>query len=127
MDAGRIAAVIEKIERERFAAMTAVDRGQLERLLAASLRYCHSDGRCETKTEFIDNLVSGRMRYHSIEMLQLEARPVGPAAMLVQGRIAVDAQSEGRPARFRLVYTDVYERQRDGGWQLVAWQSTRLP
>ena len=46
--------------------------------------------------------------------------------MLVQGRMAIEAEQAGQPLQLQLVYTDVYEA-RDGVWQMVAWQSTRLP
>jgi hypothetical protein len=117
--------VVEGVERERFAAMVAVDRGKLDRLLADSLRYCHSNGRCETKAEFVANLVSGQMKYRSIQVLEILPRPVG-TAMLVQGRLAIEAEQAGEPLSLRLSYTDVYE-SRGGVWQMVAWQSTRLP
>lgn len=119
------AGVVEGVERERFAAMVAVDRPKLERMLADSLKYCHSNGRCETKSEFIGNLLSGQMKYRSIQVLEIQPRPVG-TAMLVQGRVAIEAEQAGEPLSLRLAYTDVYE-SRDGVWQMVAWQSTRLP
>lgn len=119
------AGVVEGVERERFAAMVAVDRPKLERMLADSLKYCHSNGRCETKAEFIGNLESGQMKYRSIRVLEIQPRPVG-TAMLVQGLLAVEAEQAGEPLSLRLAYTDVYE-SRGGVWQMVAWQSTRLP
>jgi hypothetical protein len=119
------AGVVEGVERERFAAMVAVDRPGLERMLADSLKYCHSNGRCESKAEFIGNLLSGQMKYRSIEVLEIQPRPVG-TAMLVQGRLAIEAEQAGEPLSLRLAYTDVYE-SRGGIWQMVAWQSTRLP
>jgi hypothetical protein len=119
------AGVVEGVERERFAAMVAVDRPKLERMLADSLKYCHSNGRCETKAEFIGNLLSGQMKYRSIQVLEIQPRAVG-TAMLVQGRLAIEAEQAGEPLSLRLSYTDVYE-SRGGIWQMVAWQSTRLP
>jgi len=97
------AGLVEGVERGRFVAMVAVDRPKLERMLADSLRYCHSSGRCETKAEFLASLLSGQMKYRSIE-----------------------AQQAGEPLSLRLSFTDVYEL-RGGIWQMVAWQSTRLP
>jgi hypothetical protein len=119
------AGIVEGVERERFAAMVAVDRVKLDAMLADSLRYCHSNGRCETKAEFVGNLVSGQMKYRSIQVLEILPRPVG-TAMLVQGRVAIDAEQGGQPLSMQLTYTDVYE-SRGGVWQMVAWQSTRLP
>ncbi len=117
--------IVEGVERERFAAMVAADRSKLERMLGESLRYCHSNGQCESKAEFLANLASGQMKYRAIRILEIRPRPVG-TAMLVQGRLAIDAEQAGKALDLQLVYTDVYEN-RDGVWQMVAWQSTRLP
>lgn len=116
---------IGELERKRFAAQVAVDVGVLGELLSDRLRYCHSDGRCETKAQFVEALTGGRMRYRSIEVLELEPRVVG-SAMVVHGKVAVAVESQGKPAQFQLVFTDVYEST-VAGWRLVAWQSTRLP
>lgn len=116
---------IGELERKRFAAQVAVDVGVLGELLSERLRYCHSDGRCETKAQFVEALTSGRMRYRAIEVLELEPRVVG-SAMVVHGKVGVSVESQGKPAQFQLVFTDVYEST-VAGWRLVAWQSTRLP
>jgi hypothetical protein len=118
-------AEIDALERRRFAAMVAVDQGVLEELLSERLRYCHSDGRCEGKAEFLQALGSGRLRYRSIEVLELQPKVVGNA-MVVHGQANVAAESRGQPVQFRMVFTDVYESTATG-WRLVAWQSTRLP
>ncbi|MCU0760422.1 MAG: nuclear transport factor 2 family protein [Steroidobacteraceae bacterium] len=121
----RRVAEIEALERRRFAAMVALDRAALDEVLAERLRHCHSDGRCETKPQFLEALGSGRLRYRAIEVLELEPKVVG-TAMVVQGRLGVQVESQGQPAGFRLGFTDVYEPT-PSGWRMVAWQSTRLP
>ena len=116
---------IGALERKRFAAMVAVDAAGLDEVLSERLRYCHSDGRCETKGQFLEALQSGRMRYVSIEVLELEPKAVG-TAMLVQGRLALAVEQQGQALQLKMAFTDVYEST-PTGWRLVAWQSTRLP
>lgn len=116
---------IGALERKRFAAMVAVDAAGLDAVLSERLRYCHSDGRCETKGQFIEALQSGRLRYVSIEVLELEPKAVG-TAMLVQGRLALAVEQQGQALQLKMAFTDVYEST-SSGWRLVAWQSTRLP
>lgn len=116
---------IGQVERQRFAAMVAVDAAALDEVLSERLRYCHSDGRCETKGQFLEALQSGRMRYVSIDVLELEPKAVG-TAMLVQGRLALAVEQQGQPLQLKMAFTDVYEST-PTGWRLVAWQSTRLP
>ena len=116
---------VAAIERARFAAMTRRDAAALEPMLAQELLYCHSNGECETREQFLATLASGRIRYRAIEPRELRVRAYGEVAV-VNGRIEVDGEIGGRPAALTLIFTDVYVR-RDGRWQLIAWQSTRAP
>ena len=50
-------------------------------------------------------------------------RVYGPTAVLTG---SADMVLRGQPDTIRLRYTLVYAK-RDGRWQMVAWQSTRLP
>lgn len=118
-------AAVEALERQRFAALERNDLPALEQALAADLVYCHSNARCETRAQFLAALRDGSMRYRRVEVLELRARNVG-GAVLLHGRIDLDAEMAGSAARMQLVYTDVWA-QRDGRWQLIAWQSTRAP
>lgn len=119
------AETIAALERGRFDAMTRQDAAALELLLAEDLTYCHSNGTCETKAEFLATIRSGRLRYRAIEVEQLTPRPAA-AAWVVTGVIAVEAEVEGRVTPLRLTFTDVYVPA-PGGWQLMAWHSARIP
>ncbi|MGH8309842.1 MAG: nuclear transport factor 2 family protein [Steroidobacteraceae bacterium] len=113
------------VERLRFAAMTRQDVNALEPMLGEDLVYCHSDGRCETKPEFLETIRSGRIRYRAINVIELRTRRVGEA-VVINGSVLVDGVIGGQPRSLRIAFTDVYAR-RNGRWQLIAWQSTRLP
>jgi len=125
VDAESIQDEVLSIEKQRFTAMAKGDLAALDGLLAEDLTYVHSDGRVETKTEYLESLRSGKLRY-------LSAEPEGPSVR-VYGDVAVCSGlakfhvfSAGREAQLVTRYTDVYVK-RDGRWRLVAWQSTRLP
>jgi ketosteroid isomerase-like protein len=51
---------------------------------------------------------------------------VGSDAAVVTGRSNMEVQSQGQVRAFAIRYVAVYERRPDG-WQMVAWQSTRIP
>jgi ketosteroid isomerase-like protein len=116
---------IESVERARFAAMTHQDIKSLQSMLADDLIYCHSNGRCETKAQLLESIRTGRIVYHSVEILSLRPRTAA-GAVIVNGSIAVDGSMDGLPLKMQLVYMGVYVR-RDGQWRLAAWQSARLP
>jgi hypothetical protein len=117
---------IAALERERFSAMARGDVATLEPLLADDLTYCHSNGECETKAQFLASLESGRLRYRAIEVQSLAPRRVD-GVWVVTGVVAVAADREGEPpAQLRLAFTDVYAPSQ-AGWQLAAWHSSRAP
>jgi hypothetical protein len=116
---------IERAQAARLAALVARDFAALDRLLGADLTYCHSNGACETKQSFIASLRENRLRYDEFEVIGTEVRGLGEIA-LANGRVKAKGQFNGQAIDATLVHTSAYA-WRDGAWQLVAWQSTRLP
>jgi hypothetical protein len=116
---------VEQIERRRFAAMVAQDIGTLEPLLADDLTYGHSNGDFENKSQFLETIRGGRLRYEAIDVQELSVRHYDKVA-IVTGRLIVSARAGTQPLTLNIRYTDAYVNH-DGRWQLVAWQSTRQP
>ena len=123
VDSTRIRQVLAA-EDQRFAAMQRADTAALQLVLAPDLTYTHTDGEQNTKGEFLQILSSGALRY---DLIAPEARQVRifECAAVVTGRSAMRVESGGRIAAFRIRYIAVYRRGARG-WQLAAWQSTRL-
>ncbi len=113
------------IEDRRFAAMVHADTGALTLLLAPNLTYAHTDGVQNTRAEFLQLLGSGTLRYASIAPEAREVRVLGSSAV-VTGRSAMRVEAEGQVRAFGIRYLAVYRRGARG-WELIAWQSTRLP
>lgn len=116
---------VRAAEAARIEATVANDFDALERLLGDDLTYTHSNAQVDTKKQFIDILRSGRTRYRSIEPADVTVRVFGSVAILT-GRAQVAVLSKGQPNEFALRFTSAWV-QRDGRWQFVAWQSTRIP
>lgn len=121
-----IVASILAAEDARFAAMVAGNPGDMHRWLAPDLEYAHSTGEIENRDQLIEGVVSGRRRYLAITPGERHVSFLGDGAALVQGladvSVAVDAKTVDFSARYIAVYVFV-----EGGWQLHAWQSLRLP
>ena len=116
---------IIELENQRIQAMTGKDIDALNKILADDLSYCHSSARLETKEDFISSITSGRTSYQSIDRDDVEVRQYGDTAVVTgQGKFHVI--SNGQDLRFQVRFTDVYAK-REGVWQMVAWQSTKLP
>jgi len=114
-------------EKDRFAAMVKGDRAALERLLADDLTYTHSSALFESKPEFIKSVTSGTIDYVSIVPSEPDwkVRVSGNTA-IVNGVAAVNVIDTGKDLKIKIRYTTIHSN-RDGHWQLVAWQATRFP
>lgn len=116
---------IVDLDRKRMDAMCRQDAASLEAILADDLIYTHSSARLDTKQSLIGGMRSGAAVYRSIETSDVKAQDYGDAVVLTgTARIQVDAN--GKPLTLNVRFTDVYVNK-DGRWQMVAWQSTRLP
>jgi len=115
--------VIE-LDRQRMAAMGASDVATLQTLLADDLIYCHSSARLDTKASLIGAMQSGATVYSSVVASDVTAQDLGSAVVLT-GVAAINVTSGGNAMSFRVRFTDVYAN-RNGAWQMVVWQSTKL-
>ena len=120
-----LSASILKIDEARFAAMIRGDIPTLQKILADDLVYTHSSGLVEGKTEFIAALQTGNLKYISIDVEEKKARVYGTVGV-VNGKARITINSRGQDQSFVIRYLDVYAN-RSGQWQMIAWQSTRIP
>ncbi|MDE0823640.1 MAG: nuclear transport factor 2 family protein [Dehalococcoidia bacterium] len=109
------------LQDRRIEAMLKSDAKTLEDIMADDLVYTHTTARLDTKTSFIDAVKSGKAIYHSLELSAREVQNLGDTAVVTgHGKFHVGNN------KFELRFIDVYAK-RNNAWQMVAWQSTRLP
>lgn len=113
------------LDRKRMQAMASKDVATLEALIADDLIYTHSSARLDTKRSLIDNMTSGSTVYSAVEPSDVKAQDLGDTVVLT-GIAQIKVTANGNPLAFGVRFTDVYAK-RDGRWQMVAWQSTKLP
>ena len=106
-------------------AMCRGDVSALNGILADDLVYTHSSAKVDTKQSLLGGMEAGTTVYTSIEPSEVQAQAFGDAVVLT-GVARIGVTSSGRPLNFGVRFTDVYVNQ-NGQWQMVAWQSTRLP
>ncbi|QSN61535.1 MULTISPECIES: nuclear transport factor 2 family protein [unclassified Caballeronia] len=116
---------IRGLERDRFRAMVEGDGAALEALLAENVSYVHTNGKRETKRQFIDAITAGRRRYRQIEIQTQDVFSAGPETCLVSGRALIEMESKNGALLFPIAYTAVHV-QTGGQWQLLALQATRV-
>lgn len=116
---------VKAAEAARLRALIEGDVETLRRVLADELTYTHSTARIDTKDSYMEPLLAGRTRYTSLEPSGVVARVYGQVAILT-GTLRSVALVGGRESRTHMRFTSTWI-QRDGRWQMVAWQSTRMP
>jgi ketosteroid isomerase-like protein len=116
---------IIELDKKRMDAMASKDIATLRAILSDDLVYTHSSARLDTKQSLIDGMESGTTVYTAVEPSDVKAQDFGDAVVLT-GSARFRVTSRGNPISFGVRFTDVYINQ-GGQWQMVAWQSTRLP
>ena len=109
----------------RFEAMRKGDWAALTLALADDLTYVHSTARLESKAEHIANLRGGKPHYRGIAPRERKARVHGNVG-IVNGVSEMHVERDGKEQRFTVRYLAVYAKS-GSNWQMIAWQSTRVP
>lgn len=122
--AAKVIEAIRALERDRFRAMVDGDVPLLNQLLSESVSFVHTNGKRETKQQFIDAISAGHRRYRQIEVQSQDVVPVGRDTCVVTGRALLEMEANNGALLFPIAYTAI-QAQEDGHWRLVAWQATR--
>lgn len=119
------AQIIIDLDKKRMDATAQKDVATLNELISDDLVYIHSSARTDTKQTLIGAMVSGQTVYTSMVPSEVKARDCGSAVILT-GIARISVVSNGKPNSFGVRFTDVYANI-GGKWQMVSWQSTKLP
>lgn len=125
-DGKAAAAAVKAAELKRFAATTGRDYDALATLLSDDLVYTHSSASVDSKASYLESLRSGRVVYKEVTPSDLVVRMYGSTAVITGAAIIKTTSNGGEERTSNLRYTDVWVQQ-DGRWQMVSWQSTRVP
>jgi hypothetical protein len=100
--------------RAMYRGMLDQDTELLDNLLDAEYTLTHMTGYVQTKADWLAQVASGEMRYHSARPGDTTIEVTGDRAVLV-GRSVVDATIWGARGTWNLQLTTTYQR-RDGDW-----------
>jgi ketosteroid isomerase-like protein len=117
--------LVVDLDRKRMDAMGQKDLATLHALISEDLVYTHSSARLDTKKSLIGAMESGATVYTAVVPSDVKAQDLGDTVVLT-GSAEIGVMSQGRPNSFAVRFTDVWSNK-GGQWQMVAWQSTRLP
>jgi hypothetical protein len=113
-----------RADKARLAAMMAGDGEALGRLMSDQLRFVHSDGRVESKADYVRNLMAGDTAYADAKTSELETTQVANDVVVVIGVQEMRKRLGTEWSNIKLRYLAVW-RNENGAWRMVAWQSAR--
>jgi ketosteroid isomerase-like protein len=117
---------VRAADAKRIEAMVQGDVKTLAPLLTPDLTYAHSTGELQTREVFLETISSGRLDYLSMVPSDVLVRILGDRTAVITGKTDVKVIAGGKENALVLRFTSVW-RKSDAGWQMLAWQSTRLP
>jgi len=117
-------AVTESVDILRRGILEA-DRAKLAQVTSDHISYGHSDGRVESKEEFIKGVLTRKQVVKSLAFPDLKVSVVGPSA-IVRHIYLAESELDGKATTTRIGALQVWHKQ-DGGWRLLARQGFRLP
>lgn len=118
------AIAVLKADKARLAAMVAGDGAALAALLSDQLQFVHSDGRVESKADYVKNMAAGDTEYKDAKTSEVETMQVAPDVVVVIGAQEMRKRLGKEWSKINLRYLAVY-RHESGAWKMVAWQSAR--
>jgi len=120
-DEAAVTAAVESLRK----AMVDGDKAGLQNITADQLSYGHSSGKVEDKATFVDNIVSGKSDFVTIDLTNQTITVAGDAA-IVRHALAATTNDNGTPGSVKLNILLVWQKQK-GTWKLLARQAVKVP
>jgi len=121
---GDEAAVTQSVETLRKAVLEP-DKAKLAQVTSDQVSYGHSDGRVQTKEQFINGVMTRKQVVKSLAFPDLKLSVVGNAA-IVRHIYLAESELDGKATTTKIGALQVWQKQ-DGTWKLLARQGFRLP
>ena len=104
-------------------AMIDPDKETLNKLVSSDLSYGHSDGKLDDKQSFMENFLSGKYDFVTIDLSNQTVVVHGNTA-IVRHILNADTNDSNIPGTVKLSVLTVWEKQ-NGQWKLLARQAVR--
>lgn len=120
-DEKAVATAVEKLRK----AMIAGDPVLLKNMAAEDLSYGHSNALVENRDEFVDQFVTGKSIFKTIDLTEQTIKVVGDVA-IVRHRLTAATNNSNVPGNVDLTILMVWKKQK-GEWKLLARQAAKIP
>ncbi len=115
---------VSALEQRRWAAVLAADIETLTELYSPDLAYTHTDGKLDSREQYLAPLAQGLFRYTAVPRSDLHYREHGDA-VIITGRVDLTIDAGGPAIVKAMRFSAVWSRA-GGPWQLVAWHANAL-
>jgi ketosteroid isomerase-like protein len=117
------------LEEERCNAIVAQDWDRLAAILSDSLIHTHTRGNCDSRDSYLQYL-QGKVEILSLQREGLRVVPVGKDVAVMHGkqvnRARLRGDGDSATISVEAMATQVWAREADGRWRLVAFHATSL-
>ena len=120
-----VADEIKKLEQQRNEAILKGDTATLDKLTSDDYTNTTAQGKIEKKADIMDGFKSGKIKFESRELSDLDVRVYGNTAV-VTGQVNQKGTNNGKDTSGQNRFTRVYVKQK-GRWVTVANQATAIP
>lgn len=118
------AAAVLRADQARLAAMMAGDGAALGRLMSEELVFVHSDGRTESKADYVKNMLAGDTQYADAKTADVRTMEPAAGVVILFGAQQMRKRLGPTWSEVKLRFMAVWREER-GAWRMVAWQSMR--
>ena len=115
-----VTAAVENLKK----AMIDGDKAGLQNITTDQLSYGHSSGKIEDKATFVDNIVTGKSDFVTIELTNQTIAISGDAA-IVRHTLSATTNDGGNPGSVKLNILLIWQKQK-GQWKLLARQAVKV-
>lgn len=119
-DEMKVSTVVETLRKT----MIDPDKAVLEKIVHQDLSYGHSSGTIETKTMFIESLVSNNSDFKTIDLTEQTLKIVGNTA-IVRHKLFAETANKGVPSTAKLNVMLIFLKVK-GEWKLLARQAAKI-
>ena len=113
-----------RLDADRLKTMGAGDSAGLAKLLSDEMVFVHSDGRSESKADYVKNLTAGDTAYSDLKTTDVNARQIAADVIVLTGAQEMKKRLGPTWSEIKLRFMSVW-RNEAGTWRMVAWQSMR--
>ena len=116
--------IVKRIDASRLEAMRTGDGAMLAKVFSEEMVFIHSDGRSESKVDYVKNMSAGDTAYTDLKTTDVVARQVAPEVIVLSGAQEMKKKLGPTWSEINIKFLSVW-RNEGGTWRMVAWQSMK--